>query len=299
MPLHLRVHLHHIDTTFRSAVFDDSHASQTQVGDSTSRLCLTGVPHATRQVCCNATCGLCGGHGCSAAPGGPHQCCMPSILRTGRQCKSSEDVACVMRSTAVSLGAAQAVGAHAAASAANVSIVPHALNGGGSRDGPGTYSMERWDNCSEYSLVVTARTGFGDRILDTWSTYAVFALLPLARPLADRPCRILWHSNDSPLRGKRPGQSVDADYVPEGTELRVGRCVIEHVKEHRRKLCDVCLNDATLEPPQTQYFATSVWGLLTPGRLASSEHVRDKCAPTVPPSPSSSSSSTSMQSGAE
>jgi len=34
---------------------------------------------------------------------------MPAILRTGRQCKSSEDVACAMRSTAVSLGAAQAV----------------------------------------------------------------------------------------------------------------------------------------------------------------------------------------------
>ena len=83
-----------------------------------------------------------------------------------------------------------------------------------------TYSMERWDNCSEYSLVVTTRTGFGDRILDTWSTYAVFALLPLARPLADRPCRILWHSNDSPLRGKRP--DVQREPIPKREQLQVG-----------------------------------------------------------------------------
>ena len=59
--------------------------------------CSAGVVHPTHQVCCNATCGLCGGHGCSSRPGGPRQCCMPAILRTGRVCESQADVACSLR----------------------------------------------------------------------------------------------------------------------------------------------------------------------------------------------------------
>ena len=59
--------------------------------------CTAGVQHPSRQVCCNATCGLCGGHGCSGRPGGPRQCCMPAILRTGRVCESRADVACILR----------------------------------------------------------------------------------------------------------------------------------------------------------------------------------------------------------
>ena len=59
--------------------------------------CSAGVVHPTHQVCCNATCGLCGGHGCSGRPGGPRQCCMPAILRTGRVCESRAEVACILR----------------------------------------------------------------------------------------------------------------------------------------------------------------------------------------------------------
>ena len=59
--------------------------------------CSAGVLHPSRQVCCNATCGLCGGRGCSSRPGGPRQCCMPPILRTGRVCESRADVACSLR----------------------------------------------------------------------------------------------------------------------------------------------------------------------------------------------------------
>ena len=59
--------------------------------------CSAGVVHPSRQVCCNATCGLCGGHGCSGRPGGPRECCMPAILRTGRVCESRADVACILR----------------------------------------------------------------------------------------------------------------------------------------------------------------------------------------------------------
>ena len=58
--------------------------------------CSAGVVHPTHQVCCNATCGLCGGHSCSSRPGGPRQCCIPSILRSGRVCESRADVACIL-----------------------------------------------------------------------------------------------------------------------------------------------------------------------------------------------------------
>ena len=59
--------------------------------------CSAGVVHPSRQVCCNATCGLCGGHGCSGRPGGPRECCMPAILRTGQVCESRAAVACILR----------------------------------------------------------------------------------------------------------------------------------------------------------------------------------------------------------
>ena len=66
------------------------------------RLCATGIEHPTGQVCCNASCGLCGGHGCSIASGGPAQCCMPAILRSRRQCASRYDVACAIATNATS-----------------------------------------------------------------------------------------------------------------------------------------------------------------------------------------------------
>ena len=59
--------------------------------------CSAGVLHPSSRVCCNATCGLCGGRGCSSRPGGAPQCCMPAILRTGRVCESRADVACILR----------------------------------------------------------------------------------------------------------------------------------------------------------------------------------------------------------
>ena len=59
--------------------------------------CSAGVQHPSRQVCCSAACGLCGGHGCSGRPGGPRQCCMPAIVRAGRVCESRADVACILR----------------------------------------------------------------------------------------------------------------------------------------------------------------------------------------------------------
>ena len=62
-------------------------------------LCSAGIRHATGGFCCNATCGTCGGRGCSKRPGGPSQCCEPSIRKRGRKCLSSEDVACALISS--------------------------------------------------------------------------------------------------------------------------------------------------------------------------------------------------------
>ena len=79
------------------------HASQTRSSSAevaigiAMKLCAAGIEHATLQVCCNASCGQCGRHGCASAPGGPRQCCMPAILRDGKRCLSSRDVGCVMR----------------------------------------------------------------------------------------------------------------------------------------------------------------------------------------------------------
>ena len=71
------------------------------VAQMASNACSAGVLHLSGQVCCNATCGMCGGHLCSSRPGGPNQCCMPAIMRTGRRvCKSSAEVVCILRDAA-------------------------------------------------------------------------------------------------------------------------------------------------------------------------------------------------------
>ena len=86
---HRLVIQHHLNLTIRPV---EHTASSRRFAD-----CSAGVVHPTHHVCCNATCGLCGGHGCSSRPGGPRQCCMPAILRTGRVCESQADVACILR----------------------------------------------------------------------------------------------------------------------------------------------------------------------------------------------------------
>jgi len=49
--------------------------------------CLTGVPGGT--VCCAASCGTCGGTGCSARPGGAEACCTGPIVEAGQSCASA------------------------------------------------------------------------------------------------------------------------------------------------------------------------------------------------------------------
>ena len=45
-------------------------------------------------VCCRASCGKCGGPGCSTRPGGPSRCCPLAILRAGRTCITPAMVSC-------------------------------------------------------------------------------------------------------------------------------------------------------------------------------------------------------------
>ncbi len=48
--------------------------------------CLKGV--SNKRTCCPASCGKCGGHGCSKRPGG-RMCCQKHVRATGRMCKNT------------------------------------------------------------------------------------------------------------------------------------------------------------------------------------------------------------------
>lgn len=47
--------------------------------------CHTGI--ISGNVCCEASCGTCGGSGCGSRPGGAASCCTSSIQSSGRSCK--------------------------------------------------------------------------------------------------------------------------------------------------------------------------------------------------------------------
>jgi hypothetical protein len=59
-------------------------------------LCSVGGSLRAGDVCCPASCGACGGRGCSGRPGGRTKCCVPAIQKSGRACTSPEDTACVI-----------------------------------------------------------------------------------------------------------------------------------------------------------------------------------------------------------
>lgn len=50
--------------------------------------CETGL--RVQNICCAAECGVCGGNGCGARPGGGASCCGGSILASGRSCTTDE-----------------------------------------------------------------------------------------------------------------------------------------------------------------------------------------------------------------
>ncbi|CAN0172042.1 unnamed protein product [Ascophyllum nodosum] len=59
--------------------------------------CSNGFPgFQDGNVCCAVECGLCGGVGCSAAPGGQDSCCTSSILTNGDSCSSAGMAPCLL-----------------------------------------------------------------------------------------------------------------------------------------------------------------------------------------------------------
>ncbi|CAM9751774.1 unnamed protein product [Ascophyllum nodosum] len=57
--------------------------------------CSNGFPGIQKgDVCCDMECGLCGGVGCSSAPGGADSCCTSSILANGTSCSDVDEAPC-------------------------------------------------------------------------------------------------------------------------------------------------------------------------------------------------------------
>lgn len=53
------------------------------------------LPICTSEVCCFASCGTCGGDGCSKLPGGKRKCCADEILKNGPKCSARTTEGCV------------------------------------------------------------------------------------------------------------------------------------------------------------------------------------------------------------
>ena len=64
-------------------------------GPGGSGYCAAGVLDGS-EVCCAASCGTCGGPGCSARSGGAEGCCWGTITEAGRTCSAPGDTACLM-----------------------------------------------------------------------------------------------------------------------------------------------------------------------------------------------------------
>ncbi len=57
--------------------------------------CATGILNSEETVCCDLTCGACGGAGCDIQPGGTANCCMSGVLASGVSCSGNQPP-CVM-----------------------------------------------------------------------------------------------------------------------------------------------------------------------------------------------------------
>jgi len=63
-------------------------------GNIENEWCSQGVKNPRNDVCCNSSCGTCGGPGCSQRSGGVSQCCVRTIRDENRFCEDEFDVAC-------------------------------------------------------------------------------------------------------------------------------------------------------------------------------------------------------------
>ena len=76
---------------------DRSESGEQAVG-SADPFCKDGVLSTNGEFCCAASCGSCGGSGCSQRPGGAEACCTGRIQDSGRSCQS-KSAPCVMPDT--------------------------------------------------------------------------------------------------------------------------------------------------------------------------------------------------------
>lgn len=56
--------------------------------------CKAGLFDVGQTVCCQSSCGKCGGDGCTSRPGGGDHCCAGGILRRGKVCSADTDTDC-------------------------------------------------------------------------------------------------------------------------------------------------------------------------------------------------------------
>ena len=74
---------------------------------ATTDLCATGITGAADMwtLCCNRTCGTCGGRGCSRRAGGRKACCLAGVVQArkeafgllGEYCGDAHDAPCLVR----------------------------------------------------------------------------------------------------------------------------------------------------------------------------------------------------------
>jgi hypothetical protein len=60
--------------------------------------CLVGIVGSqdVTKVCCNSSCGVCGGFGCADRPGGRSVCCAADIIKAGYVCRNSLATGCTV-----------------------------------------------------------------------------------------------------------------------------------------------------------------------------------------------------------
>ena len=61
-----------------------------------STWCASGVLAHGGGVCCDKTCGQCGGDDCGSLPGGAEHCCLAIIRSMAVECSSYTDTACLL-----------------------------------------------------------------------------------------------------------------------------------------------------------------------------------------------------------
>ena len=56
--------------------------------------CFNGI--VSNNVCCDQSCGQCGGTGCDNLPGGSSKCCRGTITNSGIICQTTSDTGCII-----------------------------------------------------------------------------------------------------------------------------------------------------------------------------------------------------------